>query len=521
MDERYRCTRRTGGPWRIRHGPPVRRAAGLAARLLRGDREDVAGGHALLDLLEGAPTALGHEPPDEQEREDPDGGEAEEGARDAGGGDDGREVQAEEGVRDPEAEHRDPHAERADLRREDLGQDDPHRDVEEGLHRADERDDEEQDHPGTGGVAGHEHHRGDPDEEVADGRQREPDDERRAAVDALHVRDGDEAADHRDDTGCDVGDECRLLLEARLDEHRLAVVHDRVDAGELLRDAEPRADEDDADEPLVAEQHPPPALLLDLRLDVVGPLDVLELRGRALLGADLRQHRPSLAVPPLRREPARRLRHAEHPDEERDRRQGADGEHDAPDAVALAPEAADDGVHDERGELTDDDHELVPARERPADLVRREFGQEHRHHGRRPADRETEEHPADDDDPEGRGEHTDQGADEERDGEQDDRAATTPPVGDPTAEHRPDRGTEEQGTRDHALGDRRQPELVGHRPEGTVDHAGVVAEEQAAEGRHEGEHAEAAAVRPLADRGQCDARLRRLDIDHSDDSFVG
>ena len=62
---------------------------------------------------------------------------------------------------------------------------------------------------------------------------------------------------------------------------------------------------------------------------------------------------------PLRDKPAWGFGHAQHTDEKRECRQGADGEHPPPYAVVFTPEVTDDGVHNERCELPADNHEFV------------------------------------------------------------------------------------------------------------------------------------------------------------------
>lgn len=82
---------------------------------------------------------------------------------------------------------RDAHAEPAHVEGEDLGEVDPDRHVEEGLHGADEHDDEDQDDPGPHRIARLEHHRRESDEEMARGREREADDERLPPIDPAIV----------------------------------------------------------------------------------------------------------------------------------------------------------------------------------------------------------------------------------------------------------------------------------------------------------------------------------------------
>jgi hypothetical protein len=84
-----------------------------------------------------------------------------------------------------------------------------------------------------------------------------------------------------------------------------------------------------------------------------------------------------------------------------------------------------------------------------------QFGQVHRHGDRRTADREAEDHPRRDHHPEARGEHAAQGADEEEDGQDDQRLLAAQDVVELAADERPDRCSEQQGARDQALARRR------------------------------------------------------------------
>jgi CarD family transcriptional regulator len=208
-------------------------------------------------------------------------------------------------------------------------------------------------------------------------------------------------------------------------------------------------------------------------------------------------------------EPARRLRHAQHPDEEGRGRQGADGEHDAPDAVEVPERRAEDRVDHERRELPDDDRDLVAPRERAADLVRRELGEVHGHDGGRAAHREAQQHAAHHEHLEHRGDHHDDGAEEEEDREREDRRAPAAGVGDASAHERAERRREHERRGRDALGDRREPELLRHRQQRAVDDAGVVAEEQATEARDDRHEAQPTSMRSHAERRQRGGDARR------------
>ena len=184
-------------------------------------------------------------------------------------------------------------------------------------------------------------------------------------------------------------------------------------------DAHADADDEDAAEPRVRRGRCQPHVgLLLLRGE---ELHLLHLGEGPLLGPHLLEHGERLVVAALRDEPARRLRHPQHADEQGDRGERADREHEAPHARVLAPDGADDRVDDEGEQLADDDRQLVAAGEAASALGGRQLRQVHRHGDRGAADREAEDHPRRDHDREARGEHAAEGADEEQDGQDDQR----------------------------------------------------------------------------------------------------
>ena len=81
----------------------------------------------------------------------------------------------------------------------------------------------------------------------------------------------------------------------------------------------------------------------------------------------------------------------------------------------------------------------------------------------------------------GRREHDQQDAEEEQHRQDQDRLATPDGVGDDPADQGTDRGGEQQRADDHAQLEQGEPEFFGHRTLGAVGHAGVVAEQQAAQ----------------------------------------
>ncbi len=169
-----------------------------------------------------------------------------------------------------------------------------------------------------------------------------------------------------------VGDDRGARGEPGVGEQLRAVVHDRVDTGELLRDPEADADDDQPQHPLRGEVGESAGLRLLLLFGE--ELDFLHLRLGARGRPDLFEHLECLVVPVLGDQPAGALREEEHADEQGDRREHGDGEHVAPHSGVLTPDVEDDRIDDESGELTDDDHHLIACDERPTSFERGEFG---------------------------------------------------------------------------------------------------------------------------------------------------
>src|SRR5699024_8929448 len=84
----------------------------------------------------------------------------------------------------------------------------------------------------------------------------QPRDERRASIDPVHHIENEDSSDNGDYSRGDVGDERCIGGEPGFDEDDLTVVHDRVDAGELLTDSHTHADEHDPDQPFAVEELP-------------------------------------------------------------------------------------------------------------------------------------------------------------------------------------------------------------------------------------------------------------------------
>ena len=168
----------------------------------------------------------------------------------------------------------------------------------------------------------------------------------------------------------------------------------------------------------------------------------------------------------------------------------------------FTPYVADEGVHDERGELTAHNHELVAPGEGAANFVGCELREEYGHHGGGATDRQAEQGAPGDEYSDVGGKHAGQGANEEDGGEPNDGGSAAEPVGDAAASECADSGGEGERSGDPALDGGVHTEFAAHGFERAVNHSGVVAEEQSAEGGDECNDAEVAAVLPGAQRGQ-------------------
>ena len=224
---------------------------------------------------------------------------------------------------------------------------------------------------------------------MAGGGEREPDEEGLAPVDSVHVAQRDDPAEHGDHAEGDVGEHGLFFTHARFLKYPRAVVHDGVDAGELLGHGDPDADQDDAYKPPVCQDCLPADDVLGL-LFLGDELHLTEFGDGAIIGTHGLQYRERVVVAALLDEPSRRLRHPQHADEQRDSGQRAHPEHEAPDPVDVTPHGADDRVAHEGGELTGDDCQLVAPGDRSADLVGCQLREEYRDDCGGTSDRETE-----------------------------------------------------------------------------------------------------------------------------------
>ena len=156
---------------------------------------------------------------------------------------------------------------------------------------------------------------------------------------ALHQAQRHDGAEHRNRTRRNIRDERRGFAETGFLEHLDAVVHDRVDAGQLLARADENTDEQDAHEP-AAHAHAfltRRIVLGGCRLRLQGALNVGDFSFGTLGGADALHNLQRLFTLADAQQPARRFGHTQHADEQAYGGQGADGEHPAPHTVVLTP----------------------------------------------------------------------------------------------------------------------------------------------------------------------------------------
>ena len=325
-----------------------------------------------------------------------------------------------------------------------------------------------------------------------------------AARHTLHQAQRQDGTKHRNRTRRNVRDERRGFAETGFLEHFNAVVHDRVDAGQLLARTNQNTDEQDAHEP-AAHAHALftcRVVLGGCRLRLQGALNVGNFGFGTFGGADALHDLQRLLTLADAQQPARRLGHTQHADEQADGGQGADGEHPAPHPVVLTPYVADKGVYDERGELAAHDHEFVAAGEGATNFVGCELREEYGHHGGGATDRQAEQGSSSDEHGDVGCKHAGQGANEEDGGQPNDGGSAAVPVRDTTTGERANSRREGERSGDPALGGGVHAEFAAHGFERAVDHSGVVAEEQTAEGGDECNDAEVSAVLPGAQRGQ-------------------
>ncbi len=431
----------------------------------------------LLDVLQPLALGLRHELVAEPEGDEADAAVDPEGAGAAGRFDQQQEGQGDDEVEGPVRHRPQPGRLAAHRQRVDLGvdqpEDRPEADREGGDvgHQADDRD-----HRGQGAATAadeggaereqRDHHPGDADHQhrPPPGPVQQPQrQDREADVDDA---DPDRGQD-RPGRGVDAGE---------FDDRR-RVVDDRVDPGHLLQDRQPDADEQSRFDHRLQQLAPGPGLVVEALLDLL-QLEVDRVR---IVDPDLRQHRPRREVVAAHHQPARALRHPQHPEGQGQRRHAAEPEHPAP--VLAVVEGEPDQVGDEDA---DRHRQLEEADQAAAALRRRHLGDVDGGGGGGEPDRDADHHPGDDQhlDPR-RGGAAQRADDEDRRRDQDHQP---PPVG---VGRRPgDRGPADRPDRDrgdhHPLGEAAEVEVLLDEEQGAGDDPGVVAEQQAAEPRDRG-----------------------------------
>ena len=140
-----------------------------------------------------------------------------------------------------------------------------------------------------------------------------------AARYTLHQAQRQDGTKHRNRTRRNVRNKRRGFAETGFLEHLNAVVHDRVDAGQLLARADQNTDEQDAHEPAAhAHAFLTRRIVLGGNLRLQGALNVGDLSFGTLGGADALHHLKRLLTLTDAQQPARRFGHTQHTDEQAD-----------------------------------------------------------------------------------------------------------------------------------------------------------------------------------------------------------
>jgi hypothetical protein len=194
------------------------------------------------------------------------------------------------------------------------------------------------------------------------------------------------------------------------------------------------------------------------------------------------QDPPRVVEAAAHRVPPRRVGQEVHADQQGDRRYRGDGQHDPP-HVRVLDDLVEDRVDDESQHLTRHDHELVDRDHSAAPFGGCHLGQVERDRRGRGTDAEPEDDAGDHHDRGVRRDRAQQGADQEQDTADEQRALAAEPVRQPAAQQRAEGGAGEQQHRhDGRLGGGGQVQVVLHVQQRTGDDTGVVTEQQAAEG---------------------------------------
>ena len=324
----------------------------------------------------------------------------------------------------------------------------------------------------------------------------------RLASDAVDEPDRQHRHGHVQRSDGEVGVDRSFRAVADAGERGRRVVDDRVDAHQLLEHRKPDGHHERRAYPRLLQEAGASAVLLLIDLaDLVDLLVGVVLR-RGVVGLQLLEHFLGLVLLALCDEVARRLRHEGHSHQQDQRRYGRQTQHQAPVAGR-----GQDRVDDEGHQDADDDHELIEGPDGPTQARGRDLRQVERHHQRRAAHRQPEDHPCPHQGPRAGRRGGRDGPDGEGHRGDHDQAATAEGVGQRPRESSPGHGPEQQGGHHGALHERGQVEILGDEQNRAGDDAGVVAEQQPAQCPEE--------VDPASVRLQCAlhafplARLKR------------
>ena len=193
--------------------------------------------------------------------------------------------------------------------------------------------------------------------------------------------DGPDAQQGRDDRHhaiADGGGQCSIGAHAGGLEDDRGVVHERVDPGELSREAQTDADQQQLDDPALTQQlfdGRTFARVLALRFHLVHFAP--GLFRRVTQGF---QHVPGVVVTAFGSQPVRRRRHEKRADQQQHARHHRHRQHVTPDTRRVQ-QGGEHGTEHVRQQLAADDHQLIAADQPTASFRPGNFGDEHRHRG--------------------------------------------------------------------------------------------------------------------------------------------
>ena len=279
-----------------------------------------------------------------------------------------------------------------------------------------------------------------------------------------------------------IADQGSLGGEASFRENLGAVVHDGIDAGNLLADGNAHGNEDNLADPGSGKVRVGGLFQVLFRGQVV--LDFIELSHSLLFVTDFLQHIHSIANASLEHQPAGAFRHHQHAEPKDDGRQGGDSQHIAPDVGSGAKDHAHDGVQHKGAELAGDDHQLVLGHHAAPSVRGGHFCQIGRHRDGGAAYCQAQHETAANQHFCCGREGAAEGRAEEDEGKIQKHPAASVIICDAPAHEGTDGGAEEKAAGYQALHEWGEVQLIraGHEGQGTVHYAGVIAEEQSAEG---------------------------------------